>query len=137
MESGGGSGVPNLEPEYPTGDLIGIGDCGLRIVLIEKSFINCKSAIRNRQSAIKSPAGLFSCNSCYSWPSLQAAPRGLEAGQPQALPRQIAVRGVHKRHRVSRVEDPKVFFLREGFQIRAARPLPVLAVAMPIRFKVV
>src|SRR5437016_10677439 len=80
---------------------------------------------------------MFSCNSCYSWPSLQAAPRGLEAGQPQALPRQIAVRGVHKRHRVSRVEDPKVFFLREGFQIRAARPLPVLAVAMPIRFKVV
>jgi len=30
-----------------------IADCGLRIVLIEKSFINWKSEIRNRQSAIK------------------------------------------------------------------------------------
>ncbi|PYU96048.1 MAG: hypothetical protein DMG08_03340 [Acidobacteria bacterium] len=28
-------------------------NCGLRIVLLEKLFINCKSEIRNRESAIK------------------------------------------------------------------------------------
>jgi len=31
-------------------------NCGLRIVLMEKVFINSKSEIRNRQSAIKGPS---------------------------------------------------------------------------------
>src|SRR5438445_5080977 len=38
------------------GEPVVIADFGLRIVLMEKVFINSKSEIRNRQSAIKGPS---------------------------------------------------------------------------------
>jgi len=38
------------------GEPVVIEDFGLRIVLMEKVFINSKSEIRNRQSAIKGPS---------------------------------------------------------------------------------